>query len=175
MLVDDLHQAIVVLVKTIDDVGVELGVGERLVNGGKRVSESLDLVVEHRCRRVKLFTLTKLTTKSTAANLRLRSEGALQDGPGLMRGLREDQHPGHLWSERALDGREVGLVLPHPDAMHRIVNRTVHIVNDHRRTGKSVVHIAHQVVAPKKRSNLRMPDTSKTYLLSRTLLLLFLL
>jgi hypothetical protein len=42
-LIDDLHQAVVVLVKTIDDVGVELGVGERLANGGKRVGESLDL------------------------------------------------------------------------------------------------------------------------------------
>jgi hypothetical protein len=70
-LVDDLHQAVVVLVKTIDDVGVELRVGERLTNGGKRVGESLDLVVEHRCRRVELFTLTKLTMKSAATSLRL--------------------------------------------------------------------------------------------------------
>jgi hypothetical protein len=148
-LVDDLHQAVVVLVKTIDDVGVELGVGERLANGGKRVGESLDLVVEHRCRRVELFTLTKLTTKSAATSLRLRSEGALQDGPGLVRGLREDQHPSHLWSERALDGREVGLILPHPDTVRRVVDWAVHTVNDHRRTGKSAVHVAHQVVAPK--------------------------
>jgi hypothetical protein len=83
--------------------------------------------------------------KSAATSLRLRSEGALQDGLGLVRGLREDQHPGHLWSERALDGREVGLILPHPDAMRRVVNRTVHAINDHRRTGKSAVQVAHRL------------------------------
>jgi hypothetical protein len=35
----------------------------------------------------------------------------LQDGPCLVRGLRKDQHPGHLQSERALDEREVSLVI----------------------------------------------------------------
>jgi hypothetical protein len=95
-LVDDLNQAVVVLVKTIDDVGVELEVAERLANGGKRVDESLDLVIEHYCRRDKIFTLTKLTMKSAAASMRLRGEGALQDGPGLVRSLRKDQHPDHL-------------------------------------------------------------------------------
>ena len=71
-LVDDLNQSIILVVEPIDDEGVELGVRERLSNGGQRVSKALDLVVELRGRGVKLLALAKLTTERRDTGLRLR-------------------------------------------------------------------------------------------------------
>ena len=70
-LIDDPDQSIILLVEPVDDEGVELGVGERLSNGGQRVSKTLDLVVELRGRGVKLLALAKLTTECRDAGLRL--------------------------------------------------------------------------------------------------------
>ena len=72
LLVDDLNQGIILLVEPVDNEGVELGVGERLSNGGQRVSKALDLVVELRGRGVKLLALAKLTTERRDTSLRLR-------------------------------------------------------------------------------------------------------
>jgi hypothetical protein len=35
--------------------------------------------------------------------------------------------------------------------MRRVVDWTVHVVNDHRRTGKSAVHVAHQVTCARQK------------------------
>ena len=60
---------------------MELGVSERLSNGGQRVSKALDLVVELCGRGVKLLTLAQLTTECGDTSLRLRRKRALKHGP----------------------------------------------------------------------------------------------
>ena len=54
-LFDDLDQAIILLVKSVDDEGVELGVSERLSNGRQRIGKALDLVIELRGGGIKLL------------------------------------------------------------------------------------------------------------------------
>jgi hypothetical protein len=68
-LIDDLNQAIILFVKTVDDEGVELRVRERLSNGRQRVSKGLDLVVVLRGGGVKFLALAKLTTEGTGTGL----------------------------------------------------------------------------------------------------------
>jgi hypothetical protein len=68
-LIDDLNQAIILFVKTIDDEGVELGVREWLSNARQRVGKFLDLVVVLRGRGVEFLTPTKLTTEGTSTSL----------------------------------------------------------------------------------------------------------
>ena len=59
-----------------------------------------------------------------------------------MRRLREDNKFGNCRRERPLDGGEVRLVLPRPDAMGRIVDRTVHAVYQRGWAGKRSVDVA---------------------------------
>jgi hypothetical protein len=40
----------------------------------------------------------------------------------------------------------------------RVNNRTMHAINKRRRTRKSAIDVAEQVVAPKQRKNLRTPE-----------------
>ena len=109
-LVDDLNQSIIIVVEPVDDEGVELGVRERLSNGGQRVSKALDLVVELRGRGVKILALAKLTMERRDTSLRLRRKRALEYGPCLMRRLGENGKPSDSRRERPLDEGEVRLV-----------------------------------------------------------------
>jgi hypothetical protein len=102
-LIDDLNQAIIFFIKTIDNEGVELGVRKRLSNGCQRVGKSLDLVVVLRGRGVEFLTLTKLTTNGTSTSLGLRRKGTLKDGPCLMRSLGKDNEPGNSRGKRPLN------------------------------------------------------------------------
>jgi hypothetical protein len=64
-LIDDLDQAIILLVEAVDNEGVEIGVDERVSNGRQHVSKGLDLVVELRGRGVELLTIAELATEGT--------------------------------------------------------------------------------------------------------------
>jgi hypothetical protein len=62
--IDHLHQAIIFFVKTIDDVGGKLRVGDGLANGGQGVRKSANMVVVVCGGLVKFLGLAKLSTKN---------------------------------------------------------------------------------------------------------------
>jgi hypothetical protein len=132
-LVDHLDEAIVLFIKAVDDVGGELGVAKGLANGGQRVRKLTDFVVVVRDAEVELLTFAELTTESVGAGLGLRREGLLEDAPRLMGGFGEDDEPSDPRREGALDRREVGLILPSPNTVSRIDDRSVHAVNQRGR------------------------------------------
>jgi hypothetical protein len=134
-LVDHLDEAIVLFIKAVDDVGGELGVAKGLANGGQRVRKLTDFVVVVRDAEVELLTFAELTTESVGAGLGLRREGLLEDAPRLMGGFGEDDEPSDPRREGALDRGEVGLILPSPNTMSRINNRSVHTVDQCGRAG----------------------------------------
>jgi hypothetical protein len=157
-LIDHIDEAIVLFIEAVDDVGGELGVAKGLANRGQRVRKLTDFVVVVRDAEVEVLTFAELTTESVGAGLGLRREGLLEDAPRLMGGFGEDDEPSDPRREGALDRGEVGLILPSPHTVSRVDDRPVHAVNQRGRAGEGTVDVAHEVVTPKERKDLRTPE-----------------
>lgn len=159
---NNLNERVILTIKVVKNERSGFLVAEGPNNGGECVSEKLDLAKEDQGGKIPLLHVLELLTHRHRSLHGLRCKAPLDKIPHLLGRGGEEDHAGHPFDERRLDGGEDRLILSNPDAVRWIEHRNTSTGNRRLReklcgTQQGPIDKTLKVVAVKKRRELRAP------------------